>query len=328
MSISVPPPEFQFTGLNYNPNFWITATGGLTQSVANTLYLKKTVTDSASALETFNGGINTSFLNGLSPSGNMEICSNLIAGELYLGVDASATTGRLGHIHIGDANSLPLGAGIHINNGTTNASYTNISNGSSTSGRVNIMNGLTSSGQVNIATGTGASQTSTVNISTGTSTGTVTIGNSTNTVQINGGLVMGTGKNITLAPTSSYVAPTSGSMLGGITLGTFTTPSSAFSVAKAVATLTISQQGIYMCCFNMQSNYTVQPTTAYITPSGTSFPSPTFITGLTYLTPTADALSGTFIASITTVGTITLVYNITGTVNTLTNTSFSAIRIA
>ena len=55
MSISIPPPEFNFTGLFYNPEWWIStsvASGALTQSVANTLYLRKTTTGSASALET------------------------------------------------------------------------------------------------------------------------------------------------------------------------------------------------------------------------------------------------------------------------------------
>jgi hypothetical protein len=170
MSISVQPPEFQFTGLNYNPNFWITATGDLTQSVANTLYLRKTVIDTASALETFNGGINTTFLNGLSPIFNTEICSNLTSGELYLGVNAAGTNGRIGHIHIGDANNLPSGAGIHINNGTTNASNTNISNGTTTTGNVNILSGTTSNGNVNIKTGTGAGQ-----INLGNTSGTQTI---------------------------------------------------------------------------------------------------------------------------------------------------------
>ena len=68
MSINVPPPEFQFSTLFYNPNFWITSSTTLSQSVANTLYLRKTVTDSASALETFNAGIKSSSYDVTNPS--------------------------------------------------------------------------------------------------------------------------------------------------------------------------------------------------------------------------------------------------------------------
>lgn len=207
MSISVPPPEFQFNGLIYNPNFWISPTSTLTQDVANTLYLRKTVTDTASALETFNGGIKTnsitalgalatlstnayrneinydaalgandvyignglggvafatatpiafyqgidsSVVNPITPTTNLQIAPSLTTGELFLGVDNVATGGRTAHIHIGDANNLGAGAGIHINNGTTNASNTNISNGASTSGNVNIMTGATSTGTINL----------------------------------------------------------------------------------------------------------------------------------------------------------------------------------
>lgn len=207
MSISVPPPEFQFASLRYNPNFWISPSSTLTQDVANTLYLRKTVTDNASALETFNGGIQTNSVNSIgtlstlstnayryelnydgglgandvyigngastiafaaatpiafyqgidssevnpiAPTTNLQIAPALTSGELFLGVDNIGTNGRTAHIHIGDANNLPAGAGIHINNGTSNASNTNISNGASTSGAVNILTGATSTGTLTL----------------------------------------------------------------------------------------------------------------------------------------------------------------------------------
>ena len=78
------------------------------------------------------------------------------------------------------------------------------------SGTINILNtnGATTAGSVNIANGT--LQTTTVNIASGTGTGAVTIGNSANTVNINGTLAMGPGKNITLC--DGTVAPTSGQL--------------------------------------------------------------------------------------------------------------------
>jgi hypothetical protein len=127
-------------------------------------------------------------------TGPLTIAPSITSGSIYLGVDASATTGRTGIIHIGDGNNLPAGANIHINNGTTNASTTNIMNGTTTSGTCNIMTGTTSTGIVNIATGSGSSS---VNISNGTSTGTVNIGNGTNAVNINSSyLTLGTGGKI------------------------------------------------------------------------------------------------------------------------------------
>jgi hypothetical protein len=72
---------------------------------------------------------------------------------------------------------------------------------------INILNGdgATTGGSVNIANGT--LQTTTVNIASGTGTGAVTIGNVSNTVNINGTLTMGTGRNITLQPAASYIIP-------------------------------------------------------------------------------------------------------------------------
>ena len=142
----------------------------LTIAVANLLYLRKTFADTATAVETFQGGIKTTFLNGLSPIYNMEVCSNLTSGELYLGVDAGGTNGRSGFIHIGDATNLVAGAGVAINSGNTNPSSTNINTGTTSTGSVNILSGNTSNGNVNIKTGTGAGS-----INLGNTAGTQTI---------------------------------------------------------------------------------------------------------------------------------------------------------
>ena len=207
MAVTTPPPDFSFSGINFNPEFWISPTSTLTQDAANQLYLRKTVTDSASALETFVGGIKTpsisalgplttlstnayrneinydaglgandvyigngsstiafaaatpiafyqgidaSVVNPIAPTTNLQIAPSLTSGELFLGVDPVASGGRTSHVHLADGNNLPAGAGIHINNGTSNASNTNISNGASTSGNVNILTGATSTGTLNL----------------------------------------------------------------------------------------------------------------------------------------------------------------------------------
>jgi hypothetical protein len=185
------PPEYYFTNINFNSAFYEPSSTGFTQEEANLLYLRKTVADTATAIETFSAGVLTDTLNPITAGSNLTIGSsitaedvflgqNITSGDIYIGVNATATTGRSGTIHIGDGNNIASGT-IHINNGTTNASNTNINNGATTTGTVNIMTGLTSTGTINLATGTGSAK---VNIGNGTTTGAINIGNSANNVSL------------------------------------------------------------------------------------------------------------------------------------------------
>ena len=67
---SFPPPYPYFLGIIYDSEFFKqTSSGsGLSISQTNARYLQKTTPDTATALETFNGGINTTTLtaSGLS----------------------------------------------------------------------------------------------------------------------------------------------------------------------------------------------------------------------------------------------------------------------
>jgi hypothetical protein len=58
------PPFPYYDGIPYNSEFFTTETSsaGLSETKANTLYLRKTTPDTASALETFNGGLATTTL--------------------------------------------------------------------------------------------------------------------------------------------------------------------------------------------------------------------------------------------------------------------------
>ena len=68
MSQVITPPSIYFNGINFNSVFYAqdTTGGGLTTSEANALYLRKTVVDTATALETFSQGLST---NTISPYG-------------------------------------------------------------------------------------------------------------------------------------------------------------------------------------------------------------------------------------------------------------------
>jgi len=108
MSINVPPPEFQFTGLFYNPNWWITASTSLSQAVANTLYLRKTTTDSASALETFNAGIKSTGYDVVTAGTTQNMFSTQTANTNLFGNMGAGQTLKLGNQTIAQA--------VHVSN--------------------------------------------------------------------------------------------------------------------------------------------------------------------------------------------------------------------
>jgi hypothetical protein len=61
------PPIFYFNGINFNNSFFNPSnTNGLTEAQANEKYLRKKTTDTATALENFNAGINTTNINPIT----------------------------------------------------------------------------------------------------------------------------------------------------------------------------------------------------------------------------------------------------------------------
>ena len=67
------PPYPYYNGIPFNPSFFTSDTGtgsGLTETAANALYLRKTTPDTATALETFNGGI---VAPSLSSTGSLDM---------------------------------------------------------------------------------------------------------------------------------------------------------------------------------------------------------------------------------------------------------------
>ena len=115
----------------------------------------------------------------------------------------NAITPTTGALSVGDTQTT--GVFNLVTGVRTAAGVVNIATGTSNACAINILNGggATTGGSVNIANG--SSQTTTVNIASGTGTGTVTIGNTGNTtnlnsgtINVNGALTMGTGRNITL----------------------------------------------------------------------------------------------------------------------------------
>lgn len=254
-------PLYYFSGIAFNSAFYNeTTSGDLTLSQANALYLRKTTADTATALETFTGGIASNSIQSTTATTDMSIGSSQTNGILNLGTGGLRTaTGAInigtggtsspcivnianggvtqqGSVNIANTGGATISTAVNIGNGSStgfvtigNPANNVLLNGASiliannsVGGIVQIKNANNSVGEVQIVTSSGGTNTTPVKISTGTTTGAVTIGSSSNTTNFNsatlnigGNLTMGTGKNITLAPTTSIVAPTAFTQLGG-----------------------------------------------------------------------------------------------------------------
>jgi hypothetical protein len=176
MSIDNPPI---YSGITYNSQFFDDNTGGLTQAQANALYLRKTVTDTATALETFNSGVATASINSTSSATNMTIGSNLApTTTLTLGSTGTITTnnGTLQSQSLSAVNSatnMNIGAshGSSISIGQAGVSTTNLYGTNqagtidafTTTGTLNLGQNLVG-GTLNVATGSNVD----VNVGTGT----------------------------------------------------------------------------------------------------------------------------------------------------------------
>jgi hypothetical protein len=165
MSIDDPP---LYSGIQYNSAFFVEDTGGLSEAQANSLYLRKTVTDTATALETFNSGVATASVTSTSSSTNMTIGSNLAPTQtLTLGSTGTITVNN-GTLQsqslapVAPASNLIIGAtstaGINIGNAgvsTTNL-YGTVQAGTidafTTTGTLNLGQNLVG-GTLNVATG-------------------------------------------------------------------------------------------------------------------------------------------------------------------------------
>jgi len=143
MTSSIPPYPY-FNGISYNSAFFTSIDSGLTIAQANSKYLQKTIPDTATAIETFSGGINTALINSTSSTTNMTIASNLAPtstltlgstgtytvnnGTLQTQSLASVNTGSIMNIGANHGSVISIGqAGVSTTNlyGTTQASAIN-----------------------------------------------------------------------------------------------------------------------------------------------------------------------------------------------------------
>jgi hypothetical protein len=119
MTSETPPSEY-FNGINFNPEFYIEPTSGITQSDADTRYLIKIKNDTATAtLETFNGlKASTVTSSQYNPAGITDTVNVLNTSTGTINIGTSTSRSNTSFINIGGS------VGV-VNFGTTNG-YVNI----------------------------------------------------------------------------------------------------------------------------------------------------------------------------------------------------------
>jgi hypothetical protein len=88
---TAPPPTFYFLGIEFNPSFFEDASSTLTKQECDQRYLIKIEQDTATALETFTGGIKTNSIENVLTTDISNILINS-TGNINIGTSASRTT--------------------------------------------------------------------------------------------------------------------------------------------------------------------------------------------------------------------------------------------
>jgi len=343
------PPTYYFTGIQFNSAFY-NGNDPLTQTDATSLYLLKNTPDTATALETFSGGIKTNSILPTTTTGLLVVGTASTFTDLKGAVKASNTfqTPAIDPVLGGGNFDIGCGTISTINVGTASASAINIGGNTITTnmyGFNNIARNTTGTKNTYIETfstttantidfhssgafdtdydsrittsgGTSANGLGTINITANTLTLT------TPTINANGNLIMGTGRNITLQPVTGFATPTSGTMLGGLTQGSAFTTAVITASPQTLSTLTLTA-GVYVVTFKVSISWTTSPSTIGYTLNSVTYGS-TFVPGST----TSGGTVGTAILS---GGTYPLNFVSNLGINTAcvpANCFFTAVRIA
>jgi hypothetical protein len=161
MSSSQPPFPY-FNGIEYNSAYFTSIDSGLTIAQGNAKYLQKTISDTATALETFNSGISTNTITATTATSAPTLFNNITTTNIQIGQGQTSGT-----LSIGNGSSRSGTLGIAQN----------------TRGNVSIANNMTSGGSNIVTIGTNSLGTlnlkgATVKINETGSTGATEIGNS------------------------------------------------------------------------------------------------------------------------------------------------------
>lgn len=105
------PPDFYFPGIVFNTQYFNNESSELTKDEADARYLKKTSPDTATALETFSGGIKTNTIDGVLSTDTSNILINS-TGNINIGTSPSRTIAN--PILIGNANNTIVRFGTNL----------------------------------------------------------------------------------------------------------------------------------------------------------------------------------------------------------------------
>jgi hypothetical protein len=275
-----PPPNVYFNGIIYDSDYFTSSSSGsgLTKAQANALYLRKTTTDTATALETFNSGIKTDSISSLSTTSsctlfndtgagtlNTTLCSlnNIVRlGEnakfLNLGYNMPSSDGRyitIGAAAFQDTNIAIGGSFVNVISGFNNIYIGQSGKTVNISGSTNIISGTTTNigGAANSAISIGTYSLQTSNILIGTKgaivsgTDKIVIGGATNTLNLSSGTI---NLNNPLTPTYLPSSLSLFTQVGFVYKPTVTWTTFGDAI---ICTQTNIDAGVYMVSWNIQT---------------------------------------------------------------------------
>ena len=218
MASYVPPIE---TLPIFDNSVFETSSSGssLTVDRANLLYLRKTVADTATATETFNAGLKSSFVNPLTTSGSLLLSNSTNTGTIVIDTSNTGNTNAAPAISIGASavvKTIKIGSSAVSNSvhlASLDVTGSSLNNYVGTTGAVSIGSSQTS-GILNI--GAGAVRTALGVINIGNIAGSladINIGTSSCLARIGSRLVGGLKLTDSVAGTASFIGQ------GGLSLG-------------------------------------------------------------------------------------------------------------
>ena len=252
--MSVANPPIIVTSI-YNPAFFEASADTITQAQANALFLKKTTADTATALETFSGGIITNALN--ATSGTL-VLGAINTTELACGSSRGSATVSIGTAGSGNVNLAGnVAQTIRKFGGSQGTDYqydnTNLIVGTQnmalyntqTSGKLDIGTGARllsgQGGGINIGTGSGATANP------------ITIGGASSALTLNGGIIsIGNGFSTTNLNGTSIISNLGINSVDRVNAGTLsigTTNATLVNISKTgidtavLGTLSIADSG-------------------------------------------------------------------------------------
>ena len=317
---SANPPYPYFNGITYNSQYFASSGSGLTQSQANALYLKKNTADTASALETFSGGIVSDSYDSSTSSATTTIGASNLTGNINIG-NGNRTAGN-----------------INIGTGTFSASTTAISIGTALTttnlqGPTSVysLNAMTSGLMANVLNLGNANSTTSVNLGTNANVATISIGTVGTTTTINGPLTLTQPPSFNYTTLPTLTTSQQGYIYGGDFSGTTMT-----SPTKVLSSFQVLKAGNYVFTFLLDNNFSGYSVAIYlkIYSGATSGATTTALTSrfgfanVTTSAPNVISMNGSDILTLTANTYYTLALSFDATyVSSSYSGSFKAIRI-